>query len=373
MDGEHFAAGPALLHGGAPVKAGQVFPDVVVAVFVAVEAREQVAFADRRQQQRHFVLQRDAVGTLVVELHRHEVGERAVEEGHLPTAPARQEDKATALLLDEAANQRHVRLLQLAFAHTHVAEENHVVALELLLRAGKGGEIIAPAARPERGMEQHAMRLDARVAFEGVAEVAVFPARQRVHHEHLERLRAHGDAELLRVVVRERLVGLGRQAQRDGLLADVARRPHDGVLQLPARRDGDVLLNFLAVARLNDELRLHLARQMARDAERNGNLLPDEPVARRGGAFQNQVRQRLLRAHAHGEDGCVRLAEPRGGEQRRLAGVPVTVRQHKHGAEVFVPLERRLQHGAQIRSGLGLHVEIRVRRRRGEVLDDDLA
>ena len=57
MDGEDFRAGPALFDGGGPEEAGQLFPKLIIAVFVGIEAREPMAFAGAGEDHLRLVLQ----------------------------------------------------------------------------------------------------------------------------------------------------------------------------------------------------------------------------------------------------------------------------------------------------------------------------
>ena len=135
---------------------------------------------------------------------------------------------------------------QFAFAEADVAEENHVVLRELLLSCGKVGEVTEAVARCRcPGWKQQRLHLHAGIAHEGVAQVAVFPARQGIDDEHLEFFRADGDVELLVVVFRDGFVGLDREMEVEIVIAGLGGSPDQRIGDFAEGGDGDRLAGEL--------------------------------------------------------------------------------------------------------------------------------
>ena len=217
-------------------------------------------------------------------------------------------------------------------------------------------------------MPQQAAQVHAGIARQGVAQITVFPARQRIHHQHLDLLHPHRHLKAALVVLRHRLVRLRRQLHGGGDLADLARRPENGILHFALGRDGDVLAGgFTEIVRDGDG-RFDLARQVADDLEGDGNLLAQQPVGRGRNRVKHKAGHRRFPAHRHGEDRDVLLAVLRGRPQRGLARVPIAIAQEHDGLEVFVAVQRVLQRQAEI----GAVDRVLIGRGRGKGFDGDL-
>ena len=210
MDGEDFRAGPAFFDGGGPEEAGQLFPKFVIAIFVGIEAGEPMAFAGAGQDHLRLVLQSDALRFGGIQHDGIQIGQRAVEESRFAAARPGHKDQPAALLLDQALDHGGVGFCQLILADADVAEENHVVRGQRFLGGGEGRDVVGAVARPDFGMEQEAVHVHAGIAGQGVAQVAVFPARERIHHQHLEFFLADGNMEGALVVFGNALLRFDR-------------------------------------------------------------------------------------------------------------------------------------------------------------------
>ena len=151
-----------------------------------------------------------AAGLGRVEHDRAEVAQLGVEQRELAPLPARHEDQAARLVLDQPLQQPALLGRQLAVFHADVAQEDHVELGELVEAGGKLLDVVLVAAArlAQPRMEQQARELDARVAREGVAQVAVFPARIRLDDQHAQLLLADRDRGRQLVVVGQRFVGV---------------------------------------------------------------------------------------------------------------------------------------------------------------------
>ena len=375
VHGEHLAAGPAFDHAGGPVKTGEHFPNLVVHHFVGVEACEQMAASAVREREHRLVLQADAGGLGVVEHDRHQLLQLAVHQREVIAAPPRHEDQPAALLLDEALDQLGVFLAQLPFADADVAEKNHVVTRQHFARTGEGGEVVAPAAGADVWVKQHAAQVHTGVAGEGVSQEAVFPARLRIDDQHSQLDHAHGDVKRRRVIVAQPLVRLDRELQPQVELADLARVPHDRVVEPAVRREGHFLGGQLLRALHEAHLGGDVARQVTLHRVRDGDLLAEQAVRRRGDFLHREVGDRFV---LPGDDAVNRdalVAVARGDADRRRAKVPVAIAQQQHRLEVALLLEHRAKRAAQVGADLP-RLAKRVRRaqvrRRGECTDQHL-
>ena len=110
-------------------------------------------------------------------------------------ALSRDKDQPAGLLLDQAPDHGGVGVRQLILADADVAQKDHVVRGQRFLGGGEGGDVIGAVARPDVGMVKEALHVHAGIAGQGVAQVAIFPARERIHHEHFEFFLADGNME----------------------------------------------------------------------------------------------------------------------------------------------------------------------------------
>ncbi len=154
---------------------------------------------------------------------------------------ARHEDEPGGLVAHGFLQRVALLVRELAWVSADVADEDHVVLRELLVLRKSVEVVLAAADFAEVGLKEERVDLDARVALEGVAQVAIFPARERVDDEHAELFLAHGERRLERVVVEVLFVAGLRDGERELDVARVLRFPHHHVLQAAHRGNDDVL------------------------------------------------------------------------------------------------------------------------------------
>ena len=219
---------------------------------------------------------------VVVEDDGHEVGEFGVQQRELVALRAGHEDEAGRLVFDEAADERALFLGELVVGDADIAEEDDVVFGEFLEFRGELLDVVLALAGAERGVEEQAGKLDAGIAGEGVAQEAVFPARQGFDDQHADFLRAAGDGEFAGVVGRDEFAIGHRDGEFERGGAFLFQAPEDGVVGLGVRRDDDVLGALAAgfVAQADDGA--DLAVERGADGEGNLHVFPDDAVGGRG-------------------------------------------------------------------------------------------
>ena len=119
---------------------------------------------------------------------------------------------------------RHCSAVSWPSSDAHVAEEDDV-ELRKLVEPGRellDVVLVAAARLAQARVEQQARQLDARVARQGIPQVAVLPARVRLDDQDAELLLADRDRRRERVVVGRDLVGVLGDVEREG---EVAGRP----------------------------------------------------------------------------------------------------------------------------------------------------
>ncbi len=138
-----------------------------------------------------------------------------IEQRELASLPAGHEDQAAGLPLDQTLQQPALLGGQLAVTDADVAQKNDVEFRELVEPRRKLLDVILIAASPlaQSRMEQSRHDdFDARIAGEGVAQIAVFPPRIRLDDEHFQFLFADRDGRRAAIVVDQRFVGIGGTA-----------------------------------------------------------------------------------------------------------------------------------------------------------------
>ena len=250
--------------------------------------------------------------------------------------PARQEHQAARLVLDQALQQSALLGGELAVFQAHVSQENHVVLGKLVEPRGELLDVVFVAAADlgEPGMKQQARKVDARVAREGVAEVAVFPPWIRFHHEDPQLFLADRDRSRQLVVVDERLFAMFGNGERDGEVAGGFGFPRDPIADPAHRRNANFLGFDVAVGRSQGDRRGVFARQRAVDGEWNANRLARH--AERGGvqAQKLDIRQPGGASDRNREHRHSLHAQPRRGLHRRRPFVPVAVRNEHNAPQV---------------------------------------
>ena len=151
-----------------------------------------------------------AAGLGGVEHDRAEVAQLGVEQRELPPLHARHEDQAAGLILHQALEQPALLGGQLAVVEADVAQKHDVVLRQLVEPGGELLDVVLVAAADlaQPRMEEQARDLDARVARQGVAQVAILPPRVRLDHQHAQLLLADRDRRGQPVVVGQRLVAV---------------------------------------------------------------------------------------------------------------------------------------------------------------------
>ena len=127
-------------------------------------------------------------------------------------------------------------------------------------------------------MKKKRLDLDAGVAHQGVAKVAVFPAGERFDDEDLEFFRPDGDSESLVVIVRDRFVGLDGEMEVEIVLAGIGGRPDEGIRDFAEGGDRDGLAGGFALGAGEDDVAADLAVEMAADVKWDGDLIAQEAV-----------------------------------------------------------------------------------------------
>ena len=308
----------------------------------------------------------DAIPSARVEYDGQEVAEGGARERRLVSVATGQEHEPRRLCTDKLPEERRVLQPQLLRLDPHVPHEHDVEAAELgLARKLVDVAATAPDTRELR-VEEQAGDLHARVALEGVAQVAVLPARVAVDDEDLQLLLADRDRRRQRVVRREDLRLVLGYAQLEGELALPGRHPNELALRLLHGRHQERVRRHRCAVDLQRDDQLLILGQRAADRERDTQRLAQHPERGRLHADELQVGQRRRAPDAHAENGYAGEPVAGRGERGRAADVPVPVGEHDHTAQIRVRLE-------DAREGA---VEIRARLRRpiagGEGLEHDL-
>ena len=167
--------------------------------------------------------------------------------------------------------------------------------------------MLPPPTLSSARVKQQARQLDARIARQGVAQIAVLPPRQRLDDQHPQLLLANRDRSGELVVVGDRLVGLLGNVERDGEVAALFGLPDDRLARAALRRDADFLGHFVAVRSARNTTVVTYSRGSELSIV-NGirTDLPSDAERRRVEAQQFDVRQALRAADRDGEDGHVR-------------------------------------------------------------------
>ncbi len=121
-----------------------------------------------------------AVRLALVHEHRIEVGELGAQERELPSLPARHEYQPAGLVLDQPLQEPALLGRELVVLEAHVAQKNDVELRELVTTGGELFDVVLVAAAhlAQSGMKEQARKLDAGIARERIAQIAVLPARQ---------------------------------------------------------------------------------------------------------------------------------------------------------------------------------------------------
>ena len=377
VDGEHFRARLRLHDRRVPVKSRQPAPHRLVRGGVRGEHRQPVVASAKRQLQPGFRAAGETAAFPEIRLHRHEVGERGIGERFLPSERARQQHQSACLLLDQPLDHRRVFGREHPAAHAHIAEENHVVTLQILALRRELLEVARAFTGAEFRVIEHRVHEHAGIAHERVAQIAKLPARLRIHDQHLERFLAHREVEGALVVRGKNLLALDRNAHREVALAFRRRRENDRILHLPHRRQHNGFRAFHIARSLHGDGRFHLARQMILHGEHHADPLFHEPVSRREHGLDFHIREIRFAAHADGENGHVALRIPRRRSDRTLvrflAEIVIAVAQQQYRAEIGILRQHARQRLRDVRADLGFHIGFRVvGRRLGKGFEADL-
>ena len=344
---EDFRAGLCLHDRRVPEKSRQPAPHRLVRARIRREHREPVVASAESQLKLRLACCRESAACrevhharalFVIRLHRHEIPERRIFQRPLPAERAGQKDEAARLLFDQSAQHRCLLGRDHAFRHADIAEEDHIVALQIFALCRERREIPRALAHADLRMEEHRVHLHAGVAHERIPQVAEFPPRLRIHDEHLQRLLAHRHVEFLLVVLRKNFVLLHRHLHREVCLALRRRRDDDHVLNLRHRRNGHRLRARRAARPAHRHGRLHLAVEMILQRHKHADALIQQPVSRREHALQFEVREIILAARAERKNRHILLRQRRRAGDGRLAEIPVAIREQQHRAEIRVRL-----------------------------------
>ena len=188
------------------------------------------------------------------------------------------EDESGRLVFHEAADEFALFGGELVRSDADVAEEDDVVFGEVFDFRGELLDVVLALAGAERGVEEQAGKLDAGIAGKGVAQEAVFPARQGFDDEDADFFRPAGDGEFPGIVSRDKLaIGHG-DGEFEGGAAFLFQAPEDGVVGFGIGRDDDVLGTLAAglVAEADDGA--DLAVERGADGEGDLHVLADDAV-----------------------------------------------------------------------------------------------
>ncbi len=186
---EHLRAWTASLYGGRPVESRQIFPDRGICGRIRREHCQQMPRARGSESEVRLKGTSVAMRLRLIKLYRQKIANRASGESQLATANAREEHHAAALLLHYPFHENQILFFKFTLAQTDIAQEDDVEPGHLLPGRGKCRNIVASAAGLHSGVEKKALHLHSGIAGERVPKVAVFPARERIHHQDLQRLR----------------------------------------------------------------------------------------------------------------------------------------------------------------------------------------
>ena len=345
VDSEDLAAGLGPGNGAIPLKAGERLPHGRILVGGVGETREQARtplVGERESPRRR---RAGSLGAGLVEDHREEIAERRLRKRHLMPQPARHEDEPRGLIFDELLEKPAVVLGELTGIDSDVAEEDDIERRQLLDRPGKLLDCILRAAADLRqpGLKEETGKLDAGIAGEGVAEVAVFPPRHALDEEDAELLLADRHRHRAGVVVGEELAGLRGNADGERVITDGGRRPENPIGRRLHRREAHFLREALAVGGLNLDSHHLLPRQRAADRKRHPKRLGDNAGDGAIDARDGDIRER---SEASGGDGKHRHpGEPQARRRlnRRLPLVPVAVGGDHHAAQIRVTPHHRIE------------------------------
>ena len=124
--------------------------------------------------------------------------------------PAGHEYQSAGLMLDESFEQPAVLCSELSLFDSHVTEKNDIVFSQLVEARGELLDVVlvARAYLAEARMVQQARQGNTRIARQGVAQIAIFPARNRFDEQHAKLFLADSDRRGELIVFREQLIGL---------------------------------------------------------------------------------------------------------------------------------------------------------------------
>ena len=175
VNGEDFGAWFGFDDWGVPIEAGEGAPDGLVGGGVGGEHGQPVVASAGGEVEAGFGAAGEAGAFGVIGFDGQKIGEGGIGEGFLASEGSGEEDEAAGLLFDEALDHLGIFGGEHFGTDADIAEEDDIVALEILAFGGKFFEVAFAFAEADGGVIEDRIEGDAGVAEEGVAEVTEFP------------------------------------------------------------------------------------------------------------------------------------------------------------------------------------------------------
>ena len=129
-----------------------------------------------------------SIGLVLIDGDGNQRAEFGVGEGRLVALRSGKENDAAGLVLNQSGNQ--VALLDGELLGADVANHDHVVLREVFRLFRELLDVVRAITHAQCGVEKETGQLNSGVARQGIPQVAVFPAGERLNHQHLDRLGA---------------------------------------------------------------------------------------------------------------------------------------------------------------------------------------
>ena len=234
-------------------------------------------------------------------------------------------------------NQPHCSSVSWHAAHAHVAQEDHVETGEFVPSGRELPDVVlvSSARFAQAGMEQQTRQLDAGIARQGVAEIAVLPPGIRFDDQDPQLLLADRHRHAHPIVVRQRFIVVRRHCQCQRHVAQRRRFPCKPVVGDPHGRNTDLLGHLVPVGGAEHHAGHVVAGQRALDRKGDANRFTEDGKGRRIQAADFDVGQAHGLAHRHRQNRNAPQPQKRCGLDGRQAGVPISVGNQHDADEVL--------------------------------------
>ncbi len=264
---EDFAARLGAQPRGIPLEPGQHRPDPGAGLLAVFQLGEQAPGARLGKRELPDGGRAPSAGLALVPDHREQLRQRGPRQGAGVPAQSRQKDEPGGLVPHHLHDGGALPGAQLPVGDPDVPQQDHVVGCEGIV-GGEGGEVIAAGpGLPEVRMEKEGGDLHAGIALQGIAQIAVFPARETLDHQYPQGLAPDFKLGFPAVVGGVVLVGGRRDVEGQADLARATGPPEQGVLQRSHRGQHEFLAHLFAGGGCHGHRDHFFARQGRIDGE----------------------------------------------------------------------------------------------------------